>query len=202
MRLRHTAASPFVRKVLVFAHECGLADRIDLVPTNTWDPHTDLVRDNPIGKVPTLITADGVFLGSLSCCDYLDTLHGGERLIPNESPRRWQVMRLHALADGAMEAAVASVTERTRRPQAFVHQPFVERQHGKIWRTLAIIEAELPEASEPPDLGQVTLGCVLGYLDFRFPDLDWRAQFPRTAACQSVFQTRASMAATQPRAAA
>jgi glutathione S-transferase len=93
------------------------------------------------------------------------------------------------------------VTERMRRPQQFVYQPFVSRQHEKIWRILAVIEAELPEALEPPDLGQVTLGCALGYLEFRLPDLDWRRRFPRLASRQSAFQRRPSMAATQPRAA-
>jgi glutathione S-transferase len=201
MRLRHSPASPFVRKVMVFAHECGLAERIEIVATDTWDPATDLVRDNPLGKVPTLLAADGVFIGSLLICEYFDSLHGGEKLIPPEPERRWPVMRLHALADGAMEAAVASVTECLRRPPEFVHEPYVQRQYGKIRRALMALDGMCPPPSARLDLGQMTLACLLGYLDFRMGGLiAWRERHPGLARFHDAVAQRPAMAATKPRA--
>jgi glutathione S-transferase len=85
--LRYSPASPFVRKVVVFAHETGLADRIELVPTDVWAPDSNIFRDNPLGKVPALVSDDGTFIGSALCCDDLETLHGGSRLIPAVPPR-------------------------------------------------------------------------------------------------------------------
>src|SRR5215468_708742 len=111
MKLRYSSASPFVRKVLVFAHETGLASKIDCIKTDVWAEGSDIVNDNPLGKVPALITPDGTFIGSALCCEYLDSLHGGRHLIPMEAPQRWRVMQQHALADGIIEAAVAYIVE-------------------------------------------------------------------------------------------
>src|ERR1700730_12676674 len=92
--LRYSPASPFVRKVLVFAHETGLADRIELVPTDVWAADSNLFRDNPLGQVPALVSDDGTFIGSALCWDYLDTLHCGSRLIPAVPRERWPVLQL------------------------------------------------------------------------------------------------------------
>src|SRR5579872_1269754 len=137
MRLRYSPASPFVRKVLVFAHEAGLADRIELVPTDVWsEDEVDFLRANPLGKVPTLETEHGTFIGSALCCDYLDTLHPGRRLIPSEPRSRWPVLQIHAIGDGIMETAVARVVEVFRKPKEFRYQPHVDRQSAKIARAL------------------------------------------------------------------
>lgn len=196
MKLWYSPASPFVRKVLVFAHETGLADAIELVPGNVWAPDSKIATDNPLGKVPALAASDGVFAGSYLCCEYLDTLHPGPRLIPLEPSRRWPVLQLHAFADGAIEATVASVTEKVRRPQEFVYAGMLERQREKITRTLDRIGTMLPAQSV--DIATITLGCALGYLDFRMPELGWRSGRAALRDWYEAFSARKSMQATVP----
>jgi glutathione S-transferase len=198
LKLRYSPASPFVRKVLVFAHETGLAARIELVPTDVWAPDSSIFSDNPLGKVPALVSADGTFIGSALCCDYLDTLHGGRRLIPVEPGERWRVLQLHALADGIMEAAVARVVEELRRPKALVFQGNLDRQAQKIRRALDAIEPKAATLGERVTLATITLGCALGYLDFRLPLLAWRTGRPALAVWDSVFAARPAMKATKP----
>src|SRR5476651_883805 len=136
LKLWYSPASPFVRKVLVFAYEAGLADSIALVSGDVWAPEPEITKDNPLGKVPALVTPDGVFAGSYLCCEYLDSLHAGARLIPSDPRERWPALQLHAFADGIIEAAVASIAEQLRRPKEFVYQGMVDRQRAKIDRTL------------------------------------------------------------------
>ncbi len=198
LTLRYSPASPFVRKVLVFADEAGLADRIERVATDVWAPDTDIFRDNPLGKVPTLVSEDGTFVGSLLCCEYLDSLQAGRRLIPSAPAERWPVLRRHALADGIIEAAVAYVVEQLRRPPAFVHQGFLDRQADKIRRALDALEAQAGAFGQGADLATVTLGCALGYLDFRLPALDWRRARPALTHWEADFGARSSMVATRP----
>jgi glutathione S-transferase len=198
LKLRYSPASPFVRKVLVFAHETELAARIELVPTDVWAPDSSIFSDNPLGKVPALVSADGTFIGSALCCDYLDTLHGGRRLIPVEPGERWRVLRLHALADGIMEAAVARVVEELRRPKALVFQGNLDRQAEKIRRALDAIEPKAATLGERVTLATITLGCALGYLDFRLPLPAWRTGRPALAVWDSVFAARPAMKATKP----
>jgi glutathione S-transferase len=198
MKLRYAKASPFVRKVIVFADEAGLADRIELRPTDVWSDNTDIAKDNPLGKVPALITSDGTFVGSFACCDYLDRRNGARRLIPDETKARWRVMQMHGLADGAMEAAVDYVIEAIRRPGEFVYQGYLDRQVGKIERSLDALEARQGDLTEI-DLGSVTTGCLLGYLDFRLKGkLDWRARTPGLAGWYADFAKRPSMLKTGP----
>ena len=198
MKLRYSNASPFVRKVLAFAHETGLIQYIELVPTDVWAADTDIARDNPLGKVPTLVTTDGNFIGSTLCCEYLDSRHAGPPLIPRETKARWRVLQRHALADGIIEAAVAHVVETLRRPAAMVHAGMLERQQEKIQRALDVIEGNLA-AYDGIDLSSVTLGCALGYLDFRLDALNWRADQPKLTRWYSRFEVRPSMVATAPK---
>jgi glutathione S-transferase len=198
MKLRYSSASPFVRKVLVFAHETGLASQIECVKTDVWADGSDIVKDNPLGKIPALITSDGTFIGSALCCEYLDSLHGGRRLIPAEMPQRWSVLQRHSLADGIIEAAVAYVVETIRRPEAFIYAGMQERQRAKIVRTLDRIEAMVGQGSGEIDLASITLGCALGYLDFRLANIDWRLACPALASWFAVFDERPSMRATKP----
>jgi glutathione S-transferase len=199
LRLRYSPASPFVRKVLVFAHEAGIADRIERISTDVWAEDTDLYRDNPLGKVPALLSDDGTFIGSTLCCDYLDALHGGRRLIPIEPRERWPVLQLHALADGVMEAAVARVVEALRRPKTLVYQGNIDRQTAKIARTLDAVETQARSLGDRVDLATITLACAVGYLDFRLPDLDWRRGRGAIALWYAGFEARPSMTATTPR---
>lgn len=198
MKLRYSNASPFVRKVLVFAHETGLSGRIELVPTDVWAADTDIVRDNPLGKVPALVTDDdGIFIGSTLCCEYLDSLHPGPALLPLNLQRRWPVLQRHALADGIIEAAVAHVVETLRRPGSYVYSGALARQQDKIERALDRLAPDVA-AFETLDLSSVTLGCALGYLDFRLGQFDWRAGRPQLAQWFAAFDARPSMRATAP----
>ena len=107
MKLRSSPTSPYVRKVLVTLAETGQQDRVEAISTNPWDPATDLPRFNPLGKVPALILDDGVVLvDSPVICEYLDSLHDGDRLFPAAGPARWRVLRQQALADGILDAAI------------------------------------------------------------------------------------------------
>lgn len=197
MKLRYAKPSPFVRKVIVFADEAGLADRIEFRPTDVWSADTDIAKDNPLGKVPALLTPDGTFVGSFACCDYLDR-RNGRRMIPDEPKARWRVMQMHGLADGAMEAAVDYVIESIRRPAEFVYAGYLDRQVDKIERTLDALQARRPEIAEI-DLASITTGCLLGYLDFRLKDrLDWRKRAPDLAGWYAEFAKRPSMMKTQP----
>lgn len=195
--LRYSKFSPFVRKVLVFAAEAGIRDKIALEPADVWAADTDIAKDNPLGKIPAMKTPDGTFTGSFACCDWLDQQHGGDALIPRKGAERWRVMQLHGLADGTMEAAVFIVNETLRRPKEFIWSGSVDRQRGKIEGGLGALEARIADLA-PIDLASITTGCLLGYLDLRHKDLDWRTKAPKLAAFYETFRTRPSMDATKP----
>jgi glutathione S-transferase len=202
MKLRASATSPYVRKVNAAAREVGLAERIELVPTNPWDPADDLPSQNPLGKVPALVTDDGrVLCDSPLICEYLDGLHDGTKLIPAAGPERWRVRELEALADGVLDAAVARVIEVRMRPEAYRWDGWIERQRGKIARALDVleVEAEAGAFDGPVTIAAVTLGCALGYLDFRFPHDAWREGRPALARWYESFSRRPSMVETVPK---
>lgn len=196
MRLRYSPLSPFVRKVRVAAIELGLDDQIERVPTDVWSADTDIARDNPLGKVPALVSEDGVFAGSTLICQYLDA-RAGRRLFPPPGDG-WAVLQLHALADGMMEAAVQRTIETMRRPQELVYPEFVARQEGKILGTLDAIETRGELDGGQVDIATLTTACSLAYLDLRASHLDWRRQRPRLSAFYDAFADRASMKATAP----
>ncbi len=200
LKLRFAPTSPYVRKAMVLAHETGQIEDLELVPTDVWSAGTDIQADNPLGKVPALVTPDGTLCDSPLVCEYLDSRHGGRRLIPESGPARWRVLRIAALADGVLDAAVGTVIETLRRPPEKVWQGNVERQAGKIAAALDALEAEAAAFEEPFDLGQITVACALGYLDFRLAELDWRSGRPTLAAWYETAAKRPSMTATEPRA--
>ncbi len=196
MRLRYSPFSPFARKVLVAALEIGCAPRLRLVPADVWAQDTNIHDDNPIGKVPALVSGDGTFVGSTLICEYLDSLHHGPKLIPPAGSARWAVLCRHALADGIMEAAVAHVVERLRRPESARWDGWLLRQEGKILRALAVLERG--EFARAFDLASLTLACALAYLDFRLPRLGWREHCPTLVSWFDVVAERASMRSTTP----
>jgi glutathione S-transferase len=198
LRLRYSPASPFARKVRVVAAELGLSGRFELAACDVWAPNSDIAADNPLGKVPVLVTSDGAFIGSTLCCEYLDSLQGAPRLVPLAPADRWRVLQLHALADGIMEAAVAHVTEELRRPPQFVYAEFLERQRIKIRRALDVVDAQADALGDRVDLATITLGCALGYLDFRLPQFNWRRGRDGLARWYEVMAMRPSMMATRP----
>ncbi|MFG1347997.1 glutathione S-transferase family protein [Xanthobacter autotrophicus DSM 431] len=197
-RLRHAPLSPFARKVVVVAHELGVLDRIEIVPCDVWAPDTDIAGDNPLGKVPALRTAAGAIIGATLICEWLGTLAPEHPLLPQEPAARWAALRAHAVADGIMEAAVTYTMERMRRPQDKIWEGWLERQEGKICRGLAHLAALPAEERANIDLYTLTLGCTLGYLDFRLPHLDWRADHPQLASFEATISERPSLQATAP----
>lgn len=198
MKLRFSPTSPYVRKVLLFAHETGLAAGIELVPTNVWVPETDIGTVNPLGKVPALIIDDDtVLFDSPVILDYLDHHHGGARRIPLDGKERWAVLRLQALADGMLDAAVSRLLE-SRRPEGERSPAWIERQRAAIIRGLDTLEAEAPHFGAVLDVGQITVLAVLGYLDFRFSHEDWRLGRPRLAAWFANAAVRPAYTATAP----
>lgn len=199
MKLRYSPTSPFVRKVMVALHESGQMGKVDLATTDVWDPATDIAKDNPVGKVPALVADDGsVYVESSMICEYLDSLHGGTKLYPAAGPDRWRVLRLQALADGIIGAAVDRIIE-TRRPQDKQWSGWHERRGAAITRTLDLIESEADALGDEANGGTIALGCALGYLDFRFGAENWRDRRPKLAAWYEKFAARPSMQATAPK---
>ncbi|MGX1743100.1 glutathione S-transferase [Bosea sp. NPDC055353] len=186
--LRSSPASPFGRKVKMAALELGLMDRIEIVPADTNDPAEALRRQNPLGKIPTLVLEDGTTLfDSRVIVDYLDHLSGG-RLIPGGEARFTQ-LRLQALADGICDAALLKVYEGRFRPEEGRNANWVAHQDGKVARGLEALEATPPVFADRPRIGEIALACALGYLDLRFEG-KWRADHPKLVAWLDDFAAR------------
>jgi glutathione S-transferase len=202
MKLRYSTTSPYVRKVVVTAAEKGLSDRIKLVPTNTRDPASGLDKDNPLGKVPALVTDEGETLfDSPVICEYLDGQAKGRRLFPARGPKRFKALKQQALGDGILDAAVAVMSEKRFRPPEKLHQPDIDRQMGKITNALDAADAMIvaKELGRAPTIGSIAIGCALGYLDFRFPDFNWRRGRPRLSRWFKSLSKRPSMAGSMPK---
>jgi glutathione S-transferase len=198
MKLRHAAASPFVRKVMVCAHELGLAGRIELVPTSVTPIRVNdqLAPENPLMKVPSLVTDDGEALfDSPVICEYLDSLAGGGRLFPAAGRPRWTALRQQALGDGILEALILCRYELTR-PEGKRWAGWTDGQMAKAHRGLAAAARE--ELAGPRTIGPIAIGCMLSYLDFRFPGDGWRERHPGLAAWYETVERLPSMQATKP----
>lgn len=197
MKLHWSPRSPFVRKVMVVAHELGLADRIETVRTVVamQKPARDLLLENPLGKIPTLVLEDGTVLyDSLVIVEYLDSLVGGGRLIPRDGQARFTELRRHALANGFLDMLILWRGERDRaQPLPALLDAFA----CKTEALLPALEAEAPAlAASPLGLAQITTAIAGAYMDFRFPDLGWRQRSPALSAWQTRFAQRPSMLAT------
>jgi glutathione S-transferase len=200
MKIFYAAASPFVRKCLVVAHELGLRERVELVPATAHPINRSdaIVTHNPLGKIPTLLLDDGTVLyDSPVICEYLNALGNGA-LIPSAGPERWGVLVDQALADGIMDAAVLVRYEQVVRPETLRWPEWITGQLQKVRSGLAAIERQAATLGDRVDLGTIAIGCALGYLDLRFDALGWREQHPATAAWLERFSTRDSMKSTRP----
>jgi glutathione S-transferase len=203
MKLFYAAASPFVRKCLVSAHELGLRERLELVPAAAHPVNRDraLVARNPLGKIPTLITDnDAVLYDSRVICEYFNGLGRGH-LLPEQGPQRWAVLVDQALADGIMDAAVLTRYENAARPEELRWTDWIAGQLDKVSCGLAEIEQRVGAFADRVDLGTIAIGCALGYLDFRYASFGWRDKYPKTAPWYERFAQRESMQATRPPAA-
>ena len=204
MKLHSNPASPYGRKVKVLAHETGLFRRLAIhnLQTSAVAPDLPLVADNPLGKIPCLVLEDGGALyDSRVICKYLDTLHDGPPMFPPAGADRWGALRLQALGDGIMDAALLARYETFLRPDAHRWPAWVDGQLDKVARGLDRLEtAEAPAFGGRLDIGTITTACALGYLDFRFAGLSWRDARPVLAAWFDQFAKRPSMQATAPTA--
>ena len=202
MKLYYSPASPFVRKVLVCAHERGVDGRIEQVATKVLpsEPNREYGKANPLMKLPALELDDGLVLfDSVVICEYLDSLGNAPRLFPAEGAARWRALRLHALADGILEAAVLTRYETAARPAELRWNAWVEGQLLKVDQALDFLERNTGEL-HGLDIGTVTAGCALGYLDFRYADRRWRESHPKLAAWFETIGRRPSFAKTVPHA--
>ncbi len=192
MILRSAAPSPFGRKVQIALSVLGFDD-VKVEPTDTMDARDPVRAQNPLGKIPVLITEDGTaYYDSRVILEYLDDRGGGGKIIPRESRQRLAALRLQALCDGLIDASILTVYEgRWRAPER--HEPkWLEHQAGKVTRALAALEAAPPlldPAPALPNVGQIALACALGYRDLRFGG-DWRADHPHLVAWLDSFAAR------------
>lgn len=183
MKLLSSPLSPYVRKVTMTMALKGLKSQVDVQPVDSGQPdNKELTNQNPLGKIPTLITADGMVLfDSKVICEYLDTLAPSPALFPASGPARFKTLAMGALADGILDAALLLVYEKRFRPEEKWHAVWMERQQGKIDRALAVLEKDPPAWGASPDYGHITVACALGYLDFRHEG-KWRAGNPKLVA--------------------
>jgi glutathione S-transferase len=203
MKLRYSPTSPYVRKVMVVALETGLAERIERLPTTVapTKPNDEVARENPLVKVPALTTDDGLVLyDSPVICEYLDTLHDGPKLFPAGDKARWLALRQQALGDGILDAAILGRYE-ILRPKEFQWQDWLDAQMRKVRGALAALEmeAEAGDLGGPLTIGQITIACALGYLDFRYQSEAWRTKHRRLAVWADEVAQRKSIQLTAPK---
>ncbi len=203
MKLYHSPASPFVRKVNVLLHELGKADAVELaaVQTTAFASDAGLVASNPLGKLPALERPDGTTLyDSRVICAYLNDLYDG-KMYPVGN-RRWETLTLEATGDGIMDSGVSMAYETRLRPEGQQSQEWIEGQWAKVARAISVLNARwMSHLHGPLDAGQISVACALGYIDFRHGARNWRQGNDALAAWFKTFESRASMQATLPPAA-
>jgi glutathione S-transferase len=199
MKLHWSPRSPFVRKVMIVAQERGMTGRITCVRTvaATTKPHAELMKDNPLSKIPTLVLDDGTVLyDSPVICEYLDALDGTPKLFPREARPRMTALRRQALGDGFLDMMVTLRNERERA------QPSEVNMASTALRKAAVLDSLEREAESlittPFGIGHIAIGCALSYLDFRFADENWRKGHLHLANWHASFAARPSVRSTAP----
>lgn len=203
LTLHYSPASPYARKVIVTAHETGQfgALTVNHASGSPLDPGTIPVGKIPLGKIPALERDDGCTLyDSRVICRYLaETAPADAPVLYPPAPRLWEVLTLEATADGIMDAALLMRYEGLTRPEEMRNPGWVEGQWSKITRSLDAVEARwMAHLAGPLCMGQIALGCALGYLDLRFGERDWRAGRPALADWFAQMAARAAMRASEP----
>ena len=200
MRLFHSPNSPYARKCMVLLHETGLLDQVTLIAATGTPVDTGSMplAQNPLGKIPALERGDGPALyDSRVICRYLDSL-SDSGLYP-AAPRLWDTLTVEATGDGITDAAILMVYETRIRPEDKRYVPWVEGQWAKIDRALDALESRwMDHLTGALDMGQISVACALGYLDFRHGLRVWRQGRPQLAAWFDTFDKRPSMQATLP----
>jgi glutathione S-transferase len=198
MTLHWSPRSPYVRKVMIAASELGLRERLHIVRTVTGGttPHLELMKRNPLGKIPTLELPDGTVLyDSPVILEFLDTLHDGPKLYPTAWPERILALRRHALGQGMLDAALLLLAEGFR-PEERQSEPHKALWRAKLRAAVDALEQEADAlAASAFTVGHLTLGVALDYLDFRFSALRWRDGHPQLAAWHAAFDARPAVQA-------
>jgi glutathione S-transferase len=198
LELIYSSLSPFVRKVLVVAHELGVNDRIRRTTINVRDEPEKIAPLNPLGKIPVLITDSGEALyDSPVICEYLDAEFGGHRLLPANGARRWAIMTQAAMADGLLDAALLVRHERLR-PAANQSADWIEWQLRKVNAALDRLEQEAPGFGDQLDIGLIAVGCTVGYIPVRLEDYAGLVRWPRLKGWYDRELRRPSFQSTSP----
>ena len=199
MKLYGSQTSPYVRKVRVQAMEGGYWDQVtfDELGTLPIDPNAKIT--NPLKKVPALELDDGMVLfDSRVICEYLDASRGNGQAFAANGTARWTALRLQALGDGLLDAALLVRYENHLRPAELKWDAWHTGQMMKIDGALADLEQHAGSFAERIDIGTITVACALGYLDYRYPDKGWRDDCPALAAWFETMMARPSMSGTIP----
>ena len=197
MKIAYSAASPYVRKVMACAIARGLNDKIERWTVGTTDPA--LLPFNPLSKVPSFVTDDGMMLyDSPVICEYLDSLGSAPQLFPTVGPARWNALRQQALGDGMLDASQPRRRE-IALPQDDGRKAYIDLQRGKVSRAIDVLEKEVGTFGELKTIGEITIGCALGYLDFRFANEPWRPGHPQLDAWYAKVVKLPPLAETMPK---
>ena len=202
MKLIGSLASPYVRKVRIVMAEKKLDYQFEL--EDVWG-RDNILAANPLGKVPVLVLEGGeAVFDSRVIVDYLDTRSPVSRLIPESSRERTEVRTWEALADGMTDAAILARLEQNWPGRSAEQRSaaWTERQMKKIDASLAAISKGVGDkpwcSGIHLSLADIAVGCALGYLDFRFPQIEWRARHPNLAKLTDKLFVRQSFIDTQP----
>jgi len=199
MKLYCSKTSPYSRKVRVAIEELRLSEQVEEVMTDPFAPPPEFLAANPLSRIPTLITEKGEALpDSDLIIEYLDAKYHGLAPLPRGT-KRWTARRRQKIAQGVIDAAVATLLEK-RRPESIIYHAFLDRQVAAIRRALELLELEAHTLTieEKPSIVEITTGVALAYLDFRMPYLEWRKEFAALDKWFSEFARRPSMVKTQP----
>ena len=201
MKLISVKPSPFARKARAVIIELNLQDRVEEVDVGTVTPVSNtatLNAVNPLGMIPALELDDGSSLNnSPLICEYLDQAAGGQ-LFPADSGPRYRTLQLQALGDGLLDVAVALRYETALRPETLRWADWIDHQREKITRALDALESKCADFEPEPLIGELTVACALGYLDFRYADDDWRPGRPGLEAWYEAISQRRSLRQTEP----
>jgi len=203
MKLFISAASPFARKVRLVIREAGLESKFEEILTvvSPIQPNVELARANPLMKLPTLITDDGLALfDSPVICEYVDSLNARRKLFPAAGRARWVALRQQAVADGILDAAILVRYQTALCPRELHWSQWIDGQRAKWHQALDFLDSDVGALGGEATIGSLSVATTLAWLDFRYGDDDWRASRPALAAWFAEFDTRASMQATRPAA--
>ncbi len=198
MKMHWSPRSPFVRKVMIAIHEMGLEKQVEctrtvVAPTKVSE---ELMRDNPLSKLPTLVLEDGAPLyDSRVICEVLDARHNRNKLFPSDLSERTIALRQQSLGDGLMDFALLWLIEKQRGP-GMQSEPLIAAFRAKLAASLDRLETDIQFLTHRPfDIGHVTIGTALGYFDFRFADQKWRDGHSKLAGWHASFVQRPSVLA-------